>query len=714
VKKRKTLGLIINDIDGSYQTLLWLAFKKAANEMDCNLVVFEGRVLREEGYAEKQHHIVYSFVEKGKLDGLIITTSSISANVSYDELKKFCGKYRGIPMVSFGIEIPEAINVISDNKEGMKELVSHLVEEHGYRKIIFVKGPENISKSVDDRFFAYKEVLEKNNINFDEKLVFKGDFVGNTGYRIMEEIIISDMEYDAIVFANDDMALGAMKCIENMKQAGKYPPDKRPIICGFDDSLKAKQVIPRLTTVRQPIKEMCFKSVELLLNGSSEEQVIFFPCAIVKRESCGCNYNQEYEKADNESIDLMARFRAHENLQTYLIEVLFDRLSFVLKGCSIKSCFIFRYVEGPIFYDVEMVFDESFRVPERSELLYVFCDGKRKVIDEDDRIIKTTDILPECFINHDIRYTHLVLPLFFKNEHFGYICFEVTDKNDSITFELLRGQISNTLKGALMLMEREKIEENLRENERLASLGQLIGGISHNLMSPIMSISGLSTALKDLNKEYRESIGDDSVTSEDHYEIVTEMEGWIEKLKEYNSYMSNVISTVKSQTVQLNAHLNNNFTIGELVNRIMFLKNSDITIKKSKFKTFIDADFGIAINGDISNIIQVLDNLIKNAIQSYTDKELHECEVEVSIYKKEDGIMITVKDFGKGIPDEVRSRIFKYIVTTKGREGNGVSLMMSYSTIKGKFGGEIWFVTKENMGTEFFVFLPIEKNLYNK
>lgn len=707
MKKRKTIGIIINDIEGSYQTLLWMAFKQSAEELDCNLVVFEGRRLRDSSYADKQHHIVYDFVEKGRLDGLIITTSSISSNISYDELVKFCNKYKDIPYISFGIKIPNATSLSSGSKEGMKNLVRHLVCDHGYKKIIFVKGPDHIEGAVR-RFEAYKEVLEENNVSYDEGLVFPGDFVANTGYRTMEIIILSNIEYDAMVFANDDMALGAIKCIENMKEAGKYPVDKKPIICGFDDSLNSRHVSPRLTTVRQPIKEMCHKTLELFVKGELEEQNISFPCVMVKRESCGCSYEKEDDDiVDNSSVKLAARFRAHENLQTYQIDELFNRLTPVLEQCFIKSCFIFKYVEGPIFYDGERVFDESFKVPKRSELIYAYCEGERKAIDEDVRIIHTTNILPECFINYYKRFNHLVLPLFFKNEHFGYICFEITDNTDVMTFELLRGQISNTLKGALMLLERERIEENLRENERLASLGQLIGGISHNLMTPIMSIAGLSTALQDLNDEYRDSIGDESVTNEDHNEINSEMGGWIEKLKGYNAYMSSVISTVKSQAVQLNAHTNNGFTIDELVNRIKFLKNSDIIIKKSNFKMFVDADLSIIISGDISNIIQIFDNLIKNAIQSYGGRELSECKVELCIRKKENIIIITVKDFGSGIPEEFKSRIFKYMVTTRGRDGNGLSLLLSYSTIKGKFGGEIWFESKENEGTEFFIALPI-------
>ena len=78
----------------------------------------------------------------------------------------------------------------------------------------------------------------------------------------------------------------------------------------------------------------------------------------------------------------------------------------------------------------------------------------------------------------------------------------------------------------------------LMEKERLASLGQLIGGIAHNLKTPIMSISGAAEGLTDLIKEYDESIGDSEVTTDDHHAIAKDMTEWVEKIKSYSEYMS--------------------------------------------------------------------------------------------------------------------------------------------------------------------------------
>ena len=97
----------------------------------------------------------------------------------------------------------------------------------------------------------------------------------------------------------------------------------------------------------------------------------------------------------------------------------------------------------------------------------------------------------------------------------------------------------------------ESNQEVLMEKERLASLGQMIGGIAHNLKTPIMAVAGAVEGIHDLSKEYRDSIGDPEVTIEDHHAIADDMDEWIEKIKTHLSYMSDVITAIKGQAVEL-------------------------------------------------------------------------------------------------------------------------------------------------------------------
>jgi len=97
----------------------------------------------------------------------------------------------------------------------------------------------------------------------------------------------------------------------------------------------------------------------------------------------------------------------------------------------------------------------------------------------------------------------------------------------NLTQSFTKGNINQLQSNQTMLMEKE----------RLASLGQLIGGIAHNLKTPIMSISGAAEGLNDLVKEYDISIDTPEVTKEDHHEIAKDMKSWIEKIRTHTEYI---------------------------------------------------------------------------------------------------------------------------------------------------------------------------------
>jgi signal transduction histidine kinase len=247
----------------------------------------------------------------------------------------------------------------------------------------------------------------------------------------------------------------------------------------------------------------------------------------------------------------------------------------------------------------------------------------------------------------------------------------------------------------------------LIERERLASLGQLVGGIAHNLKTPIMTISGGLEALKDLIKEYDASIENSSVTKEDHHEIAQEMTSWIEKIKPHCSYMSDIISAVKGQAVQLIDSSSSSFTIGELVNRVHVLMKHEVKQSHCRLNTELGVDKTIVVQGEVNNLVQIIDNIIINAIYAYEGKD---GVIDFIINENQGNLEITIRDYGKGISNEVKGKLFKEMVTTKGKNGTGLGLYMCYSTIKGRFGGNIWFDSEENKGTSFYISIPI-KNL---
>ena len=74
---------------------------------------------------------------------------------------------------------------------------------------------------------------------------------------------------------------------------------------------------------------------------------------------------------------------------------------------------------------------------------------------------------------------------------------------------------------------------------------------------------------------------------------------------------------------------------------------------------------------------------------------------------QENNIIISIKDYGPGIPEHVKDKLFKEMITTKGKDGTGLGLFMSYSNIKAHFKGDLTFETEKNKGTTFFIKIPI-------
>lgn len=254
----------------------------------------------------------------------------------------------------------------------------------------------------------------------------------------------------------------------------------------------------------------------------------------------------------------------------------------------------------------------------------------------------------------------------------------------------------------------ETIKNNqdiLMERERLASLGQLIGGIAHNLKTPIMSISGAAEGLTDLVKEYDSSIDDPEVNSQDHHDIAKDMSEWIVKIKEYTEYMSDIITAVKSQAVTLSETENISFDIDELVKRVDILMKYELKNALIYMNVQMNAPKNTKINGDINSLVQVINNMISNAIQAYNGKT--EQNIDLILNKSDGNLIISVRDYGCGLPQKVQDKLFKEMITTKGKNGTGLGLYMSYSTIKAHFNGNITFESKEGEGTTFSIILPL-------
>lgn len=288
------------------------------------------------------------------------------------------------------------------------------------------------------------------------------------------------------------------------------------------------------------------------------------------------------------------------------------------------------------------------------------------------------------------------------HKYFNMEMNNIKNKNNIIGTLVLFKDVTQHFEDMKIIKSNQDI---LIEQERLASLGQMIGGIAHNLKTPIMSIGGAAEGITDLIKEYKLSIKDPEVTIDDHEQIAKEMEEWIDKIKTHISYMSDIITTVKGQAVTLSQSNEIYFSLDELIKRVDILMKHELKNAIIYLKVTNNVDSSFKLKGNINGLVQVINNIISNAIQAYNGKTEETIELIFNI--KDNNLVIAIRDNASGIPKNIQDKLFNSMVTTKGKNGTGLGLFMSYSNIKAHFGGDITFETKENVGTTFFITIPV-------
>ena len=254
-----------------------------------------------------------------------------------------------------------------------------------------------------------------------------------------------------------------------------------------------------------------------------------------------------------------------------------------------------------------------------------------------------------------------------------------------------------------LLADIQEQQDIIIENERLISLGHLISGIAHNLRTPIMSISAINLEIISLADEYKRSISDKSVTKKDHEEISAEILDCAEKIGTSCAYMSDVIDAVRGQAMRLVNTSDLDYTVEEVLKYINILMTPMIQRHECWLEILNCVSGNVHLHGDLNSLVQVISNVISNAVEAYAGKG---GAVYLTVTEKKEDILFQIIDKGDGISDEVSKKIFKQMVTTKGKNGTGLGIYLSYATIKGKFEGKMWFETEVGVGTIFYISIP--------
>jgi signal transduction histidine kinase/DNA-binding LacI/PurR family transcriptional regulator/AraC-like DNA-binding protein len=296
----------------------------AARSANVNLVIFSGGGLQSPHGFDSQRTRIFELAGEENVEGLIIGSDFLGHFVGAEKIKEFCQQYRPLPVVKFEPLVEGYPTLMFDFYQGMHDLISHLVDVHGFTKIGYITGPDQ-SRTIRDRYRAYLDVLIEKGIPFREDLIVRGTInspSGDEAVRIFleERCLRPGVDLQAIVCFYDVIAVDALNALQ---RRGIHVPHDIAL-AGFDDDEAAFGANPRITTVRLPFYEFGRWGVKTLvdaLQGDSPPEVTCMSASLVIRQSCGCK-----------SYSRMLELPKHrEDEQRQPLEILSERRSDILR-----------------------------------------------------------------------------------------------------------------------------------------------------------------------------------------------------------------------------------------------------------------------------------------------------------------------------------------------------------------------------------------------
>ena len=291
---------------------------------------------------------------------------------------------------------------------------------------------------------------------------------------------------------------------------------------------------------------------------------------------------------------------------------------------------------------------------------------------------------------------------------------EKVKRTTSILLEETITELEKKRKAVEQTLSELKITQSqLIQSEKMASLGELTAGIAHEIQNPLNFVNNFSEVSAELIDEMNEEI------SKGDYEEVkaigADLKENLSKITHHGKRADSIVkgmlqhsrsSDGKKDPTDLNA----------LTDEYLRLAYHGLRAKDKAFNASMDTDFDPdlpKINVVPQDIGRVLLNLITNAFHAVNERkgaapEGFEPTVWVKTRKTANGLEITVRDNGGGIPDNIKDKIFQPFFTTKPTgEGTGLGLSMAYDIVTKGHGGTLGLQTEEGAGSEFIINLLI-------
>jgi LacI family transcriptional regulator len=245
----ETLGLVLPDITNPFFAELADAAEEAASAHGYSLVLCITR-----NHPDKESQFI-RWLDTCQVDGLLFTTNHPDNGL----LRKEINRHQRIVLLDEDIPGSVVPKVFADNVQGGRMATENLIAA-GHQDIAFVGGPAELM-SVRERYQGFCTAMEQAGLRVPPEWVMYGEYQRESGKQALEQLFSRAERPTAVFAASDFLVLGLM---DGLRARGLSAPDALSLV-GFDDATYADFTQPRISTIRQPARELGRTAVEIML-----------------------------------------------------------------------------------------------------------------------------------------------------------------------------------------------------------------------------------------------------------------------------------------------------------------------------------------------------------------------------------------------------------------------------------------------------------------
>ena len=251
--------------------------------------------------------------------------------------------------------------------------------------------------------------------------------------------------------------------------------------------------------------------------------------------------------------------------------------------------------------------------------------------------------------------------------------------------------------------EINKLNQSLEE--KMASLGQMVAGVAHEVNTPIgLGVTG-STLLRDKLADIQTAFEMKTLTSKQLEKFISDGVENLDLIYRNLNRAADLISNFKRVAVSQDFEISADLNVKSLLSNILMAMNAEISVKSPDIQLILTEE--LTISSKTGPLQQIFEQLISNSLIHGFETEKNNI-IRIEAQNKGSNLELIYSDNGTGMPSSIRSRIFDPFVTTKrGEGGSGLGMHLVYNLVTQALNGSISLDEEYDNGTRFIIFLPL-------